>query len=576
MENGGTDTRRFFLLILLINRILHPSFYRMLCLFSSASGIIFLLLSLMSCIEPIRYDDRTETILQQLDEAIINQTTYEQIKEQRISSIKGLLRNIDSPRQVYSIYDNLYEEYYRYDLDSAMQYAHRKLILATEMNDKTFKDKSKLDVGKVFLMAGMIIEAKDLLGSINFKELDPALRINYYSAYHTLYQEMKAISLFPSKSAIYEEKGDSCLQQVYELLEGDPIRKILIDATLKREAGDNQWIVDSLLIPLQHEKTSPHHKADLVYMLAQAYQEMGDTNNAIYYYAESALYDIYTPLCEPVAIYTLASILYENGDIERAYQYINSSISDTRKVNFRENAYHMNQLLPLISQSYNAKIEQQQNKLILLAGAVSLLMILLVIAIIVICTSLKRVSATRKEQNRMDAELKKVNSQLLAMSNILLENNHIKEAYIGRYLDLCSNYINGVENYRTHLYNILRRDGGSEVLKNIRSSAYIKEELEEFYSNFDATFLHIFPNFVEQFNSLLQQGKRITLKQGELLNTELRIYALIRLGVSDSVKIAEFLRSSISTIYNYRVKMRNAAINDKQDFEKQVINIGSL
>lgn len=156
----------------------------------------------------------------------------------------------------------------------------------------------------------------------------------------------------------------------------------------------------------------------------------------------------------------------------------------------------------------------------------------------------------------------------------MLESNNIKEAYIGRYLDLCSNYMNGVEQYRTHLNNILRKDGSHEVIKALKSATYMKDELDKFYTNFDVTFLHLFPYFVQQFNDLLQEDKRINLKQGELLNTELRVLALIRLGITDSVKISEFLRRSTSTIYNYRVKMRNAAINNRQDFEKQVINIG--
>lgn len=328
--------------------------------------------------------------------------------------------------------------------------------------------------------------------------------------------------------------------------------------------------------PFEQEGISNHNKAGLAYVIARAYQEMGDIDNAIRYYAQSAIYDIYTPVHEHAAMYKLAAILYEKGDMERAYRYINSSINDALKINSRKNVYSMNQLLPLISQSYNGQMEQQRNKLIILVVGISLLLFLLGVAIVVVYNSLKRVSVAKQEQNRSNAELKEANTQLVEVNKTLLEANHIKEAYMGRYLDLCSNYINGVEKYRTHLNNIMRKDGGTEVLKSIKTSTYIKEELEDFYANFDATFLHIFPHFVERFNNLLQEDKRITLKQGELLNTELRVFALIRLGITDSIKIAEFLRRSTSTIYNYRVKMRNASINNRQDFEKQVIDIGSL
>jgi len=164
----------------------------------------------------------------------------------------------------------------------------------------------------------------------------------------------------------------------------------------------------------------------------------------------------------------------------------------------------------------------------------------------------------------------------LEINQKLQESNNIKEAYIGRYMDLCSAYIDSVEKYRANLSKIARTEGSSEVMKALKSSTYVEDELREFYANFDATFLHLFPNFVEQFNSLLIENERLTPKQGRLLNTELRIFALIRLGITDSIKISVFLRHSVSTIYNYRVKMRNAALDNRDDFENQVMKLGQL
>ena len=141
-------------------------------------------------------------------------------------------------------------------------------------------------------------------------------------------------------------------------------------------------------------------------------------------------------------------------------------------------------------------------------------------------------------------------------------------------MDLCSTYINKVEEYRNNLNNIARNGGANEVMKALRKPSFLKNDLDAFYESFNSAFLKIFPDFVKQFNALLQEDKRIDLKQDELLNTELRIFALIRLGIGDSIKIAEFLRRSPSTIYNYRVKYRNAAINNRDDFDNQVRNIG--
>lgn len=537
---------------------------------------LFFLWAFFSCVPAVTYEAKVSDALHELDRTIKNKPGYEQIKEQRILGIRGLLRNIDSPRHVYSIYDNLYQEYYRYNLDSAMAYAWMKSELAYEIGDKVLIDKSTFDIVGVFLMAGMLNEAKEEIDRISFDALDPSLRMDYYDACHNFYREMKAICIYPSIGEVYDRKIDEYREKVYKLVGNDEIRKSFIEATEKRKRGQHRSIVESLIPLFEKENVSDHNKAGLAYVIARAYQEMGETDRAIYYYAQSAIYDIHTPVHEHVAMYKLAAILYEKGDMERAYRYINNSMDDALKINSRKNVYSMNQLLPLISQSYNVQIQQHQRKLIALIGGISFLMLMLAIAIIVVYASLKRVSATKREQNRTNAELKEVNYQLTGANNTLLESNHIKDAYLGRYLDMCSNYINGVEQYRSHLNHIMRKDGGGEVLRTIKTATYIKEELDKFYMNFDATFLHLFPDFVKQFNALLQEDKRISLKQGELLNTELRVFALIRLGITDSVKIAEFLRRSSSTIYNYRVKMRNAAINERQDFEKQVSNIGSI
>ena len=143
-------------------------------------------------------------------------------------------------------------------------------------------------------------------------------------------------------------------------------------------------------------------------------------------------------------------------------------------------------------------------------------------------------------------------------------------------MDSCSDYIGCVEKYRGRLMEIARRSSTSELVKEIKSSTFVEDELRDFYNNFDATFLHLFPNFIEQFNALLSREEQIVIKKGRLLNSELRIFALIRLGITDSVKIAEFLRFSVSTVYNYRVKFRNAAITGRDNFEEEVMKIGQI
>jgi hypothetical protein len=155
-----------------------------------------------------------------------------------------------------------------------------------------------------------------------------------------------------------------------------------------------------------------------------------------------------------------------------------------------------------------------------------------------------------------------------------IRNSYLKEEYIGRYMDQCSVYLEKMDNYRRSLGKIAATGNVEELYKNIKSSKFIEGELKEFYANFDNTFLQMFPTFVEDFNALLTNDEQISLKTGERMNTELRIFALIRLGISDSVKIAQFLRYSVTTIYNYRTKVRNKAAGDRNLLEQEVMKIG--
>ena len=160
------------------------------------------------------------------------------------------------------------------------------------------------------------------------------------------------------------------------------------------------------------------------------------------------------------------------------------------------------------------------------------------------------------------------------MNHTLSEANYIKEEYIGRYMDQCSTYLDKMDLYRRSLNKIAAAGRVEELYKAIKSSQFLDEELKEFYANFDVTFLQLFPSFVEDFNALLTEPMQP--KPGELLNTELRIFALIRLGITDSTKIAQFLRYSVTTIYNYRTRVRNKAVGERDEFEAKVMQIGKV
>ena len=193
----------------------------------------------------------------------------------------------------------------------------------------------------------------------------------------------------------------------------------------------------------------------------------------------------------------------------------------------------------------------------------------------------RQVVAANSQLSILNSELKKLNKsqheaneRLLHTNQTLTEANHIKEEYLGRFLSLSSSYISKMEEYRRILNKQAAAGKLEELYRTLKSDRFINQELKEFYHNFDVSFLKIFPNFVEEFNALLVEPMQP--KQGELLNTELRIFALIRLGITDSTKIAQFLRYSVTTIYNYRTRVRNKALGERDEFEAKVMKIGKV
>lgn len=215
--------------------------------------------------------------------------------------------------------------------------------------------------------------------------------------------------------------------------------------------------------------------------------------------------------------------------------------------------------------------------------SISILSLFLFVAVFYVYKQMKRVAAARREVldankrlKELNDELNSSNAQLKDANRSIAENSYLKEEYIGRYMDQCSVYLEKMDNYRRSLGKIASAGKVEELYQHIKSTKFIEEELRDFYENFDNTFLQLFPTFVDDFNTLLTDEEQIHLKGNERMNTELRIFALIRLGITDSVKIAQFLRYSVTTIYNYRTKVRNKAKGDRELLENEVFKIGKL
>ncbi len=317
-----------------------------------------------------------------------------------------------------------------------------------------------------------------------------------------------------------------------------------------------------------------------MYYRALIFREQKEQDNYIRCLSLSSIADIRSAIKDHASLWMLAQALLDRGDLERAYQYMNFSSTESKFYNARLRAWQSADDLSLIDDTYQLMLRQRNSELKIYILIVSLLSLLLFIALCYIYRQVKHLRTARQnllkvntQLENLNKELQKINFSLQTANKDLAESNQIKEVYIARFIKLCSTYVDRLDTYRRMVHKKVLTNQITELLHLTRSNSILEEALNELYENFDSAFLNLFPNFIEQFNSLLQENEQIRPKKNNTLNTELRIFALIRLGITDSSQIAEFLHYSVNTIYNYRAKVKNKARISREDFEEVIANI---
>ncbi|MDR2805670.1 MAG: DUF6377 domain-containing protein [Dysgonamonadaceae bacterium] len=530
-----------------------------------------------------------DSIFQILEYVLNHKEAYRLEKEKQIEEKKKMLNIPDlTLHQRYAINRQIYAEYKAYQTDSALLYLKNNLTIARRLQNETCVYETQLDLSYLYWQSGKFFESIQNLESLDrsrFDYLSEELLRNYYEAYKQLYRYY-ANAQADRHNEYYELSNlyrDSLLQIAPS---GSKQRQILTAEKLTDEnrLSEAEKILLDLLAQSAEET---HERAIFANILATIYQKEGHPEMQKKFYAVSAICDIKNAIKENTSTHALALILYQEGDIDRAYRYIQSSINDAAFCNARFRTYEITKIFPIIDSAYQAKAMKQKQELKLYVLLASILLIFLLLAVIYVYRQMRRIARIRKELYHTNLKLQKLNadlqttntqlhdlnSELLHVNRQMSETNRVKEAYLGKFIDLCSNYIEKLDNYRRSLNRIANAGKVEELYAMLKSTKYIDNELREFYDHFDETFLRLYPTFIEDFNALFPEEEKQTVKGGELLNTELRIYALIRLGINDNAKIALFLRCSIATIYTYRSRMKNKSFF-KDSLEEQILKIG--
>lgn len=541
--------------------------------------IIFLCLcTICMCRLHAADSSRADSLLLKLDQAIKERPIYMEQKELKLVELKRLLHRQIPDEERFAILGTLLDEYRSFNTDSALHMAEEREQIAIRLGNREYIDNARMNKADVLGMTGMYKEVMDLMRNIHIDRLPVDIHPYYYHIYRTVYGLMADYAVTAYEKKLYTELTDKYRDSLLLVNKDNLLIHTLIQSDQYNVRNEYDKAIRLLTDYLALQKDYEHDVAICAYTLSESYRLKGDKEKEKEYLIVSAMADMKTAVREYISLRKLAVLLYQEGDIERAYSYVKICMEDAAACNARLRKLEILEIFPIINDAYQQKTEKQQEQMKWALVSISLLSLFLLLAIFYVYKQMKKVAAARREVIDANKRLKELNdelhlsnAQLKEANHSIAENSYLKEEYIGRYMDQCSVYL---ENYRRSLGKIAATGNVEELYKNIKSSKFIEGELKEFYTNFDNTFLQLFPTFVEDFNALLADDEQISLKAGERMNTELRIFALIRLGITDSVKIAQFLRYSVTTIYNYRTKVRNKAAGDRDLLEQEVMTIG--
>lgn len=522
-----------------------------------------------------------KSLSEYLDRIIDNKQYYTEQKEQTINSLKRLLHEAGySLKYEYEINQKLYNEYRKLKLDSAIHYAERNVKIAEQMGDDNLYKSSNINLASLYTYSGEFRESEKILNKIDSHQLPKAILQDYYEAYLLFYTHYTHYVTAAGQSK-YRVLMNTYRDSLLSVLEPSSFR-YRINMVQKhmslREYSNAEKLLYALL---ESEKEDTPEYARITHSLASIHSINGKAELEKMYYMKSAVADIKNSIKENASFHCLARIYYDIGDLTKTFKYTQSAIEDAVYSGVQFRTAEMSKFYSIINASYQADKAKKNTQLKGYLFLISVLSVFLILLVVYSYKQMKKVSGVKEELSRTNGKLIELNKELnetnclLHDKNILLqEANLIKEQYIAQFFNLCSTYIDKMEKSRRFLYKLGINRQYEELMKILKSTTTVENELEDLYLHFDRIFLSLYPTFVTDFNALLAKDEQVSLRTEDLLNKELRIYALLRLGITDSAKIAGFLRCSMSTVYNYRTKMRNKSAIDREEFENMVMKIG--
>ena len=537
-----------------------------------------------------------DSLYRVLDVAIDSSSIYKKHKLDAINILEKQYAAVRNDQDKYQFALSLYHEYVAFVNDSALNYIQVCMECAERMGRKDLQTQSELALAYQLADTGFYPEAEIHFKAISKDQLTNDMVITYLKGMNHLYGEMgyyshdkKLRDQFFSKSVAFR---DSLLQILPEDSYGyNALKSVELNNQGKTDEAlkcSDKW--------MKLAKPGSRDYATMSFYRSEIYRNMGDAEMERYWLIMSALTDIRQAIMDQAALWSLAnSLMNEEGNLDRAYKYMDFSWECISYFSTHMRSWLVTPILTRINDKYKQNLHQANTNLIWTIVAISFLIIGLLVLLFYVSKKRRQLAVIRNELKNANDELGQLNHQLSAKNHDLSEanqrlsdineqlrqaiihlndSNRVKDEYIGKFLSVCSDYIDKLDNYRIKVNRKLKAGQQADVLRMTSSEQLREDELAELFNHFDDIFLRLFPTFIDDFNALLRPGEEIVPTEKNHLNTDLRIFALIRLGIEESSKIAEFLRYSPNSIYAYRARIKNKAVGNRDEFEKLVKEIG--
>lgn len=525
---------------------------------------VLTILSLLLCSFFLSAEAHTSTY-DLLDAELAKRDQYVNTKIQQIDSLRALLNEASSAERQLELSKTISEKYMLLRADSSLAYSFQAEKLAEQLGSDIALSEIHICQSTAYAISGFFPEAEQKLQSVDASILSTEMKIKYFEQYVQYYNWLMAFGTTQNFKETHQKKED-CADSVIALLPEDCGEAYYWKGEASNYKGNYDSAEKYYIEALSKLKIEDRFYASAACALALIYQDQKRYDECEEWFIQSAISDQKCAIKENFSLQAISDFLVNiRDDEERANTYISYALADAIYYNNRLRLTEIAKKFPEVVYRYQ---ESKQLEIRRMTYVISIICILVIGLIAAIWLSLKQTKRLRKSQKTVRSMYQELN----ALNKQLKNTNSKREKYASLFIELSAAYMDKYANLIKTIERKIKVKQTDDLMATLHASRINDADAKEFYLNFESAFLELYPTFVTEFNELLLPEYRIVPKKGEKLSGELRIFALIRLGITDTQQLSTLLFYSTRTIYNYRSVVKQHAISP-DEFDSQVMKI---